>query len=78
MSKQTRFFPGRYYVVDNDILLVAASGLTTQEVAQGLGISDEVGGVVQRGIVIAVLAYWGYHDKPLWEWMAVKERAGVY
>lgn len=54
-----KFGPGQY--------VVNTAGPTAQAVAMQLGSNGEVGKVV----VFSVAGHWGYHDKPLWEWLTL-------
>lgn len=56
-------FPHHYRQIDSAVFLVAAVGMTTQDVAVQLGVTEE------RGIVFAMGAYYGFHDRGTWEWI---------
>ena len=67
LRKLEEKYPTRHLVVDGGCYLVAASGVTTQELADDLLESNQ-----QTVIAIAVNAYWGHHRPNVWEWIAVK------
>jgi hypothetical protein len=54
-----QFGPGQY--------VVNAAGPTAMGVAASLGLNGEVG----KYVVFSVAGHWGYHDKPLWEWLTI-------
>ena len=62
-------YPANHKLIDAHSFLVAAQGMTTQDVATSIGLDKET------GIVIAVAAFWGFHNRDTWEWMSVKEKA---
>ena len=62
-------YPNDHKPIDANSFLVAARGMTSQEVAESIGLDKE------RGIVVAVTAYYGFHNRDIWEWMGIKERA---
>ena len=57
-----------HFVVDPTTILVAARNMTTENLSKELGIESGP----DRGIVIAVGSYWGYHSTRIWEWLASK------
>jgi hypothetical protein len=56
-----KFGPGQY--------VVNGVGPTAQSVANEIAPQGEVGTFV----VFSVVGFWGWHDKPLWEWLALNE-----
>jgi hypothetical protein len=59
-------FPRRYKIAPGQ-WVVNADGPTAQSVATRLGLNNTVGSFV----VFSVAGYFGYHDKPLWEWLTL-------
>ena len=60
-------YPGNYYVLAPGQWLVSASGTTTREVSDGLGISD---GTTGNAIIVSIANYYGRASEQIWEWMA--------
>jgi hypothetical protein len=58
-SRNLEFAPGQF--------VVSINGLTAQQVSLQIGADESKG----KFVVFSVAAYWGHHDKTLWEWMAV-------
>lgn len=54
-----KFGPGQY--------VVKAPGPTAHAIGLELGATGEVG----KFVAFSVAGYWGYHDKPLWEWLTL-------
>ena len=59
-------------VGDNEVLLIATDGQTTQQVSENIGLGEEN---LSTGIVLRVGSYWGRHNPDVWEWIAVKMEA---
>ncbi len=62
-------FPGEFLKVAGGQWLVAAGGMTTQEITGRLGAETGDKGQV---IVLAVSSYWGWHTNNIWEWIRTK------
>lgn len=58
--KHLEFSPGQF--------VVAVEGMTAQQVVLQIDGKD---GTKGKFVVFSVAAYWGYHDKTLWEWLTV-------
>jgi hypothetical protein len=58
--KNLEFSPGQF--------VVAVEGMTAQQVTLQIGGADGANG---KFVVFSIAAYWGYHDKILWEWLTV-------
>jgi hypothetical protein len=63
-------FPSDSYALPNGEWLIAFGG-TTKELSDRLGVSQ---GQCGAAVVLSVANYWGFADKNLWEWIAVKEK----
>ena len=63
-------YPNAFHVVSPSIAwLVAANGVTTQEVSTALTIMP---GGIDGAIVLKIDSYYGFASKAVWEWLAVK------
>ena len=60
-----------YYDCGTNSFFVADTNKTTQQIAESVGLDQE------RGIVMPVTSFWGYHDSELWEWIGIKLRTNV-
>jgi hypothetical protein len=65
----SRNFPGNFYVISPGQYLVSGRRLTTNGVAQKLGV---VGGAAGRVLILPVLNYKGWHARDMWEWIAAQ------
>ena len=65
-----RVFASNHYELPHGEWLVAFGG-TTREASDLLGISD---GQYGSAVIFLVMNYWGFADKNIWEWIAVKEK----
>ena len=69
-------FPDDFLPVGSQAFLVAASGITTRQLADRLGLSTPNSlQPSQTGIVVPVTTYWGLHNTDVWEWIAAKTQA---
>lgn len=59
-------FP-RHYQIAPGQYVVNAAGPTAQAISNELGMGGQVG----KFVVFSVAGHWGYHDKPLWEWLTL-------
>jgi hypothetical protein len=66
-AKIAELFPLRYQFAPGQYV-VSAPGPTAQTVASQI---DSTGQLVGKFVVFSVAGYWGYHDKPLWEWLTL-------
>ena len=68
-------YPKNHIPVDATSFLVAASGLTTQQVAESILGSSEPDAQRTSGVVVAFGGYYGFFNPNLWEWISVKVAA---
>jgi hypothetical protein len=62
-------YPNAYHTVSATAWLIAASGVTTQEICTALTIQS---GGISGVIVLKIDSYYGFASKAIWEWLAVK------
>ena len=55
-----------------NLVFVATSGETSHELCLKLGIGDDKNNFT--GVAVMAQHYWGYHEKDLWEWIAIRSR----
>ena len=65
---ESLFQPADRYRVSSNVWVVSAQKIA-QVIADELGVS---GGGLGRVVVFGVSSHFGWHDKALWEWMALK------
>jgi hypothetical protein len=61
-------FPDNFQLASGQ-WLIAAKGVTSQQISDKLGIR---GGKFGRAIVLSVNDYYGYHRRTAWEWLKTK------
>lgn len=61
-----RRFPNNFNISPGQYV-VAATGLTAQQVAEHIGIDGSAG----QFAVFSIAGFFGYHRKDLWEWLTV-------
>ena len=66
VSKIVSQFPDDHLPINDYTYFVACKGLTTQDLANKIGIEDGPG----VGIVVNVGSYWGRYNASVWEWLA--------
>lgn len=64
---------GEYREVSPAAWLVKSSLLDTQQISQVLFPRDEKGNAAVAHIVFRLDAFWGWHDKGIWEWLSKKD-----
>ena len=67
-SRIVSLYPGRSYVLRSNSQWVISTDATAQSLAIQLGVHEGQYGSV---VVFAIGSYWGFHDKPLWELLAL-------
>ena len=65
LAAMQRVFPDAFRMVDTGQYFAVKQGATSQQITNELGPAGEVG----KFIVITSGGYWGWYDKPLWEWL---------
>jgi hypothetical protein len=61
-----RSFP-RHFQISPGQFVVAASGLTAQQVAEQIGMN----GISGQFAVFSIAGFFGYHRQDLWEWLTL-------
>jgi hypothetical protein len=62
-------YPNSFHILAPNAWLVAAGGVTTQEICTTLTIQP---GGISGAIVLKIDSYYGFASKAIWEWLAVK------
>lgn len=65
IAAMQRVFPNAYYPVSSGQYFAVKQNATSQQITNELGGAGEAG----KFIVVASGGYWGFYDKPLWEWL---------
>ena len=70
VAAMNRVFPnGTYRFIAQGQYLAVKQGATSQQISNELGPSGEAG----KFIVLTSGGYWGWYDKPVWEWLTAME-----
>ena len=65
-------FASTHFVSGPSTFFVATNELTSEQVAEAVGLD-----AAHRGVVIPVFSYSGWHNPQLWEWIQVRRNWGA-